>query len=368
MPGHHLPARRERQHAERRHHLPARLRRAEQHLPRRHPRSRRRRARRVQRRAGGSLQRSRRRGQRPRRHLRLREPREQGAAEQDALGSSLAYGTADRRRLTADWNHAVESLDGAAFRLNVMGQEGGIAGRDFIERESWGIAPFFALGLGTPTRFYAYSQHIHQDNTPDGAVPTIGVADYVIRDARERTASRATPRAQRELLRPRQRLREHPAEHGHGAHRARFLGEPHAAEHLALRQERAGARAHGAVQAPTHRWPTAPIVRTDPSTWTLDRTRHASFRENTIITNQTNLTAKFATGGIQHSLSTRLRVHLREAVHADHRRPRHARADDPLQPGSHRLLHRGAGHRAQRRVFGRPHRHRRALRVRHAGS
>src|SRR5262245_30605499 len=89
--------------------------------------------------------------------------------EADVLGSSVAYGTQDRRRVTGDWNHQFEALDGGALRLNVMGQRGGVAGRDVLERDSWGLAPSFALGLGSSTRFYAYSQHIHQDNTPDGA-------------------------------------------------------------------------------------------------------------------------------------------------------------------------------------------------------
>jgi catecholate siderophore receptor len=45
----------------------------------------------------------------------------------DGFSSSLAYGTEDRSRLTADWNSTIESFEGAAFRLNVMGQQGGIA-------------------------------------------------------------------------------------------------------------------------------------------------------------------------------------------------------------------------------------------------
>jgi catecholate siderophore receptor len=49
-----------------------------------------------------------------------------------------------------------------------------------------------------------------------------------------------------------------------------------------------------------------PVVSptTDPSTWTQGRSRHASFRDNTVITNQTNLTTRFNTGSIQHSLSS----------------------------------------------------------------
>jgi catecholate siderophore receptor len=47
-----------------------------------------------------------------------------------------------------------------------------------------------------------------------------------------------------------------------------------------------------------------PVVRIDPDTWTLNRNRQASFRDNKVLTNQTNLTTKFNTGSIEHSLSS----------------------------------------------------------------
>lgn len=49
--------------------------------------------------------------------------------------------------------------------------------------------------------------------------------------------------------------------------------------------------------------PLLPVLR-DPSAWTVNRSRHASFRENEILTNQTNFTADFRTGGLEHSLSS----------------------------------------------------------------
>lgn len=216
--------------------------------------------------------------------------------ERDQLASSIAYGTADRRRITGDWNHALESIDGAAVRLNVMGQQGGVAGRDHIDRDSWGVAPAFALGLGTPTRFYAYSQHIHQDNIPDGAVPTVGVADFTF----------AAPNQ---------------AVHGPAVRSENFYGlnsdfeniranmvtariEHDFSQNLTLRNtSRYGlSKQERVLTAPLQ----APVIvnANDPSTWTLGRTRHASFRDNTIITNQTNLTAQFMTGAIKHSLSS----------------------------------------------------------------
>ena len=218
--------------------------------------------------------------------------------EQDVLASSVAYGTADRRRITGDWNHSIESIDGAALRLNVMGQQGGVAGRDHLDRDSWAVAPGFAMGLGTPTRFYAYSQHVHQDNIPDGAVPTVGIADYVFASPNE-------------------------AVHGPAVRSENFYGldsdfeniranmvttrvEHDFSQDVTLRNtSRYGLSKQERVLTAPNQAPNV-VNPNDPSTWTLNRTRHASFRDNTVITNQTNLTAKFATGAIKHSLSSGL--------------------------------------------------------------
>jgi catecholate siderophore receptor len=212
-----------------------------------------------------------------------------------ASSGTLAYGTNERRRLTADWNQAIGET--SAFRLNAMGQGGGVAGRDFIERESWAIAPSFALGLGTDTRFYAFAQHVEQDNTPDGAVPTIGISDWA-----NDTLLAAAPDAPT-------------------VDEETFYGlssdfEDIQADMLSLRVE------HDFSDNTTLRNSTrysrteqerllttalqAPIVSTtaDPSTWTLNRSRHGSFRENELLTNQTNIITRFATGSIQHSLAT----------------------------------------------------------------
>jgi catecholate siderophore receptor len=220
--------------------------------------------------------------------------------EEDALGSTVAYGTAARRRVTGDWNHAIHALDGAAFRFNIVGQEGGVAGRDFVERDTWAVAPSFALGLGTDTRFYAYGQHVHQDNTPDGAVPAIGVADYHL-------DSSANP-ALADIHGPRVR------DEGFYGLNSDFENitanmvtariEHDFSPDLTLRNtSRWGESEQERVLTAPYRGPLV-SPGTHPSTWLLNRTRHASFRDNTILTNQTNLTAKFATGGLQHALSS----------------------------------------------------------------
>lgn len=97
---------------------------------------------------------------------------------EDATSASLAYGSASQKRVTADWNKALDGLSGAAFRLNLMAQDSGVPGRDRIEQDRWGFAPSLAFGLAGSTRFILNFQHVKQSNVPDGGVFTIGLPGY----------------------------------------------------------------------------------------------------------------------------------------------------------------------------------------------
>lgn len=95
---------------------------------------------------------------------------------QSFANGNASYGTANNGRVAADVNHAF-SAD-TAVRLNVMGQDGEVDGRDFVERQGWAVAPSLALGLDGPTRAYLYLLHTQQENMPDGGVPTIGLDGF----------------------------------------------------------------------------------------------------------------------------------------------------------------------------------------------
>jgi len=84
------------------------------------------------------------------------------------------YGTDGNFRTTFDVNQNIKGspLEGTAFRLNALFQEGGAAGRRDVEKNSWGIAPSISIGLGTPTRFTLAYQHVEQNDIPDWGVPT----------------------------------------------------------------------------------------------------------------------------------------------------------------------------------------------------
>ncbi len=78
------------------------------------------------------------------------------------------YASIERKRTTVDVNQPLnDDGTGTAFRLNALWQDGGVAGRDFAEKNSWGIAPSVVFGLGSPTRVYLTYQHDEQRDRPD---------------------------------------------------------------------------------------------------------------------------------------------------------------------------------------------------------
>src|SRR5690606_36654362 len=96
----------------------------------------------------------------------------------DQTLASISYGSANQKRVTADWNQVFNEASGAAFRLNLMAQDSGVPGRDEVKHDRWGIAPSLAFGLNSSTRVILNYLHIKQSNVPDGGVFTIGLPGY----------------------------------------------------------------------------------------------------------------------------------------------------------------------------------------------
>lgn len=88
---------------------------------------------------------------------------------QDSQDYSLGYGSDDYKRMSSDINLGLG--DSMAFRLNAMVHDAEVAKRDVVENKRWGIAPSFALGLGTATRFTASAFYVDEDNVPDYGLP-----------------------------------------------------------------------------------------------------------------------------------------------------------------------------------------------------
>lgn len=90
----------------------------------------------------------------------------------DFTEASLGLGSAAYKRLTLDTNRVLAGGN-AAMRLNLMGHDSDVAGRDQISKRRWGIAPSLTLGLNSPTRVTLSFLHQTDDNLPDFGVPAL---------------------------------------------------------------------------------------------------------------------------------------------------------------------------------------------------
>src|SRR5688500_8540959 len=92
-------------------------------------------------------------------------------------GASIGIGSSNHKRGTLDVNQPLAGLDGAAFRLNAMWTDANSPGRDAVKNGRWGVAPSLAFGIGTPTRIMADYSHLDQQNVPDYGIPWVPAAN-----------------------------------------------------------------------------------------------------------------------------------------------------------------------------------------------
>jgi catecholate siderophore receptor len=215
----------------------------------------------------------------------------------DFSAGTASYGTANNARITGDLNHRIGE-SGTAFRLNVMGQDGDVDGRDFIERKGWAIAPSLAFGLEGETRTYFYLLHTEQDNIPDGGLPTIGLEGFY-----NPAFAPGNPNAGVDPA-----MVDPENFYGFATDFEEIKGTMFTAriEHdfsdsVTLRNTTRYGKLHQfyvltGVNALT-------VTSPDPNLWTVARTRHSKFQDNSLLTNQTNITANLSLGGMQHAIS-----------------------------------------------------------------
>lgn len=209
---------------------------------------------------------------------------------EDKLSGSIGASTADNQRFTLDANKVID--DTTAVRVNLLRQQGGVAGRDTVEKNTDGVAVSLATGLGTDTVFTLNAQHIKQDNVPDGGVPTIGLEGYynsglpagvtaspvnssnyygLSSDYEDVTADMITAKL------------EHTFANGNKLTNISRFGKSDIDRILT------------SVTSST-------TTSTNPAAWTTSRSRQSTLQDNTILANQTNLQSQFKTGAIEHDL------------------------------------------------------------------
>ncbi|MGN6481689.1 catecholate siderophore receptor Fiu [Luteibacter sp.] len=216
----------------------------------------------------------------------------------NGVSGSVQGGSGSRERATADLNRQMG--DTGAFRLNVMKQNSGVAGRDQVEQNRWGVAPSLAFGLGTPTRVYLDYLHVKQRNTPDGGIPTIGLPGYASPDNRAFLGT--APKVDTDNF--------YGTNQDHDRNTQdlfTILVEHDFNDQVALHNTTRWGRTQQDYLLTSFLASGANIITpnpNDPSTWTLARsTPTFKHQSNRIATNQTNVTVSIDSGAVKQDIS-----------------------------------------------------------------
>ncbi len=210
----------------------------------------------------------------------------------DANLATIAYGTADKKRATIDLNKALNET--TAIRLNAIGFDGNVDKRDEVDNQNFSIAPSIAFGLGTPTRFHLYSQHIRQDNTPDGGIPAIGLKGFFNADA----SINAGKKVDRENF--------YGSNNDYENMDADMLTakfEHDLTPNTTIRNiSRYGKTSIDRITTGVNAIALGAGANTDPATFTVARTRQRIDRADAILVNQTSINSAFEIAGFKNSL------------------------------------------------------------------
>jgi catecholate siderophore receptor len=89
--------------------------------------------------------------------------------DRSLVNATVQLGTDLTRRVTVDLNKPLGA--GVAFRVNAMGDEANVAGRDVVENRRFGVAPSIGFGMGTRTRGTLSYVHLGENDIPDYGIP-----------------------------------------------------------------------------------------------------------------------------------------------------------------------------------------------------
>jgi len=103
-----------------------------------------------------------------------------------SFSGTLDFGTDATRRVTGDVNLPIGDTIG--FRLNMLAHHSGVAGRDVVKFDRWGVAPSLTFGLGKPTRFTISYYKLKQDNISDYGIPWVPNTNNALVEFRDKPA------------------------------------------------------------------------------------------------------------------------------------------------------------------------------------
>lgn len=219
----------------------------------------------------------------------------------EAYSGSIGVGSGDYKRVTADLNKPLNLEGGAAIRLNLLKEDSGVAGRDVVKNDRQGIAAGFGFGLKGNTRTYINYLHVDQKNKPENGVPTVGLPGYSSPDPARPFISNAA------RLDPSKYYGTNGDFDDVTADMFTVRVEHDISPDTQLQNTTRYGKTSQNYLITGHMASSANLLTpnpADPSSWLLaGRTSQMKDQTNEILTNQTNLTVKFNTGAIRHSLA-----------------------------------------------------------------
>lgn len=215
----------------------------------------------------------------------------------DFVSGSVSYGfdrydSEARKRTNLDINQAFS--DSAAFRLNLLLEDSGVAGREHAEKDSWGLAPSIAFGLGSETRAIFAYEHVEQNDRPDWGIPGAAFKDM---DRYDPSTSGADRDAFYGLASDYDDTRS-------DALLVRFEHDLRDGLTISNQTRLARVDRQARYTVPTGYEPATGLVSTQ--TQFYDRT-------NTSLSNLTNLSSTFQTGAVKHNVSAGLEFSREES-------------------------------------------------------
>lgn len=201
-----------------------------------------------------------------------------------SFAGTLTAGTEATKRATADINLPLS--DSVAFRLNLMGHDSNYPGRSVVQNRRWGAAPSIIFGLGSATRFAASYFYIEQDNTSDYGIPWVPATNTALTAFRDRPAPVPRSTFYGFIDRDKERLRSDLVT-------GRFEHEFN--DRIAIRSQLRYGYSRRDSRA------TPPRFNNNNSTL-INREMRAWKANDDIVDSQTDVTAKFKTGAIEHSM------------------------------------------------------------------
>lgn len=204
---------------------------------------------------------------------------------------SVNFGSDKTKRVTADVNLPLDRLgfnERTAFRLNFMINDSKFAGRDVIENDRWGIAPTFTLGIGSKSSLTFGYFYLSQNNVSDYGIPWVPATNNALIEYRDRPAPAPRDTFYGFIDRDREKLK---------ANLGTIVFNHAFSDNLSLRNQfRYGFSTRDSISTPPRFASTNSTV--------ITREMRAWWTEDETLNNQTDITARFRTGKIEHSLVT----------------------------------------------------------------